>query len=181
MVQVFVDGRLVGQQDLPAAMPRPITTGNITIPMPDVARMPGDHVIAVMVRNNGHNWDLTAMDEHKEGRGLIAASLEPLTGPAFAVPLNWRIQGRSGGENFTDRARGTPNNGGQYGERMGWHLPAFDDRAWRATGAHCRKGRRAPIGIARKSRSTFRAVRTPRSASPLATRPSRVHRPNIAR
>ncbi|MFY8104723.1 MAG: beta galactosidase jelly roll domain-containing protein, partial [Ramlibacter sp.] len=22
------------------------------------------------------------------------------------------------------------NNGGQYGERMGWHLPRFDDRSW---------------------------------------------------
>jgi len=140
MVQVFLDGRLIGQQDLPAAMPRPITTGNLTVPMPDAARVSGDHVLSVMVRNNGHNWDLTAMDEHKEGRGPIAASLEPLTGPAFAVPLNWRIQGRSGGEDFTDRARGTPNNGGQYGERMGWHLPAFDDHAWRATGAALPQG-----------------------------------------
>lgn len=140
MVQVFLDGRLIGQQDLPAAMPRPITTGNITIPMPEAARAPGDHVLSVMVRNNGHNWDLTAMDEHKEGRGLIAASLEPVVGPAFAVPLNWRIQGRSGGEDFADRARGMPNNGGQYGERMGWHLPGFDDHAWRATGASLPQG-----------------------------------------
>ena len=108
--------------------------------MPDAARMPGDHVIAVMVRNNGHNWDLTAMDEHKEGRGLIAASLGPVAGPSFAVPLHWRIQGRAGGEDFADRARGTPNNGGQYGERMGWHLPGFDDRAWRAAGAALPQG-----------------------------------------
>jgi hypothetical protein len=27
--------------------------------------------------------------------------------------------------------RGVTNNGGQYGERMGWHLPDADDRAWR--------------------------------------------------
>jgi len=133
MVQVFLDGRLIGQQDLPAAMPRPITTGNLSLDLPDGARS-GEHVIAVMLRNNGHNWDLTAMDEHKEGRGLIAASLEPFTGPAFAVPLQWRIQGRAGGEDFADRARGTPNNGGQYGERMGWHLPGFDDKAWREAG-----------------------------------------------
>jgi len=140
MVQVFLDGRLIGQQDLPAAMPRPITTGNLTLAMPDAARAAGEHVLSVMVRNNGHNWDLTAMDEHKEGRGLIAASLEPLAGPSFAVPLDWRIQGRAGGEDFADRTRGTPNNGGQYGERMGWHLPGFDDRNWRATGAALPQG-----------------------------------------
>jgi beta-galactosidase GanA len=89
-------------------------------------------VLAVMVRNNGHNWDLTASDEHKEARGLIAVSVEPLTGPSFSVPVSWRIQGRAGGEDFADHARGTPNNGGQYGERMGWHLPGFNDAAWRS-------------------------------------------------
>jgi hypothetical protein len=140
MVQVFLDGRLIGKQDLPAAMPRPITTGNLALDLPESAQSEGEHILAVMVRNNGHNWDLTAMDEHREGRGLIAASLEPLTGPAFAVPLDWRIQGRAGGENFPDRARGTPNNGGQYGERMGWHLPGLDDKAWPSTGGALPQG-----------------------------------------
>lgn len=130
MVQVFLDGRLIGEGELPAGMPRPITTGGLTIALPDTAQAPGDHVLAVMVRNNGHNWDLTASDEHKEGRGLIAASVEPVRGPGYAVPLRWRIQGRAGGEDFADRARGVANNGGQYGERMGWHLPGFDDTAW---------------------------------------------------
>jgi hypothetical protein len=105
MAQVFLDGALIGQGELPAGMPRPITTGSLTLNLPDSARTPGEHVLAVMVRNNGHNWDLTASDEHKEARGLIAASVEPLTGPSFSVPVNWRIQGRAGGEDFVDRAR----------------------------------------------------------------------------
>ncbi|MDE1914827.1 MAG: beta-galactosidase [Sphingomonadales bacterium] len=130
MMQVFLDGHLIGQGELPAGMPRPITTGSLTLALPDVARAPGPHVLAVMVRNNGHNWDLTASDEHKEARGLIAVSVEPVTGPSFAVPIAWRIQGRARGEDFADRARGTPNNGGQYGERMGWSLPGFDDHLW---------------------------------------------------
>ncbi|WP_241127137.1 beta-galactosidase [Novosphingobium terrae] len=132
MAQVFLDGALIGQGELPAGMPRPITTGSLTLNLPDNAHTQGEHVLAVMVRNNGHNWDLTASDEHKEARGLIAASIEPLTGPSFSVPVTWRVQGRAGGENFADHARGTPNNGGQYGERMGWHLPAFNDAAWKS-------------------------------------------------
>ena len=85
-----------------------------------------------MVRNNGHNWDLDADDFHKEARGLVSASIESLLGPSFAVPIERKIQGREGGEQFADAARGVPNNGGPYGERMGWHLPEFNDSAWRS-------------------------------------------------
>jgi beta-galactosidase GanA len=130
MAQVFVDGVLIGQHELPHGLPRPITTGAASFNLPDTARAPGEHVISVMVRNNGHNWDLDADDFHKEARGLISASIESLAGPSFAVPISWKIQGRQGGEDFTDSMRGVTNNGGQFGERMGWHLPDLDDRAW---------------------------------------------------
>jgi beta-galactosidase GanA len=131
MAQVFLDGELIGQHELPSALPRPITTGATTFDLPASARTPGEHVLAIMVRNNGHNWDLDADDFHKEARGLISVSIESPAGPSFAVPIRWKIQGREGGEDFADSVRGVPNNGGQYGERMGWHLPDADDRAWR--------------------------------------------------
>jgi beta-galactosidase GanA len=35
-----------------------------------------------------------------------------------------------GGEDLKDVARGPSNNGGLYGERMGWPLPGFPDGAW---------------------------------------------------
>ncbi len=130
MVQVFVDGVLAGQDELPGGLPRPITTGAVTIALPDAARTPGEHVVSVMVRNNGHNWDLDADDFHKEARGLISVSIERQSGPSFAIPVAWKIQGRQGGEDIVDTVRGVPNNGGQYGERMGWHLPGFDDARW---------------------------------------------------
>lgn len=130
MVQAFLDGALIGQHELPSGLPRPITTGAITFDLPDSARAPGEHLLAIMVRNNGHNWDLDADDFHKEARGLISASVEAPAGPSFAVPIRWKIQGREGGEDFVDTVRGVPNNGGQFGERMGWHLPAFDDHSW---------------------------------------------------
>jgi hypothetical protein len=77
-----------------------------------------------MVRNNSHNWDLMADDAHREARGLISASLTSRGGKRFAVPIAWRIQGNQGGEDIADTLRGPLNNGGLYGERQGWHLPA---------------------------------------------------------
>jgi beta-galactosidase GanA len=46
------------------------------------------------------------------------------------VPIDWRIQGNSGGEHIADPARGVFNTGGQYGEREGWRLPGFPDAHW---------------------------------------------------
>lgn len=132
MAQVFVDGEFIGQHELPGALPRPITTAAFHLNLPESVRTGGEHIIAIMVRNNGHNWDLDADDFHKEARGLVSVSIESPAGRSFGVPIHWKIQGRAGGEDFTDTLRGVPNNGGQYGERMGWHLPDADDRTWRS-------------------------------------------------
>jgi beta-galactosidase GanA len=132
LVQVWVDGQFVGQDELPSGLPRPITLGAAKFALPDAVRTPGEHVISVMVRSNGHNWDLEADDFHKEARGLIHASIAAPDGPSFAVPIRWKIQGAQGGEDLPDPARGPANTGGLAGERLGWHLPAFDDRGWQA-------------------------------------------------
>jgi beta-galactosidase GanA len=131
MAQVFLDGVFVGQHELPSGIPRPITTGVAAFDLPEAARTPGPHVLSVMVRNNGHNWNLDANDFHKEARGLVSVSVAPRVGLGFAVPISWKIQGRAGGEDFTDTLRGVPNNGGLFGERHGWHLPEFKDADWR--------------------------------------------------
>ncbi|VXC61738.1 beta-galactosidase [Sphingomonas sp. AX6] len=132
MAQVFLDGKFVGQHELPAGAPRPITTGATSFDLPPEARTPGEHVVSIMVRNNGHNWNLESDDFHKEARGLVSASVEKQAGRSFAIPVAWKIQGRRGGEDLADPVRGVPNNGGLYGERVGWHLPGFDDRRWEA-------------------------------------------------
>ncbi|WP_404339614.1 beta-galactosidase [Sphingomonas sp. MMS12-HWE2-04] len=131
LLQLFLDGKLIGQDEIPSGLPRPITTGVASFALPDAARAPGEHILSAMVRNNGHNWDLDADDFHKEARGIVSASVEPAAGPSFAIPVAWRIQGRAGGEDIADPVRGVANNGGLDGERRGWHLPGFDDRSWR--------------------------------------------------
>jgi beta-galactosidase GanA len=130
LLQVWVDGTFIGQNEHATGLPRPPTTGVATFTVPENFRTQGEHLISAMVRNNSHNWDLDADDAHKEARGLISVSLGSRTGKTFAVPIQWKIQGNQGGEDIADPKRGVANNGGLYGERMGWHLPRFSDSAW---------------------------------------------------
>jgi beta-galactosidase GanA len=128
MMQVWVDGRFTGQHELDTGRSFPETTDSVRLQLGELR--PGPHSIAVMVRNNSHNWDLMADDAHREARGLIAASLGPRGGQRFAVPIAWRIQGNRGGEDIADKLRGPMNNGGLYGEREGWYLPGTAGGGW---------------------------------------------------
>jgi beta-galactosidase GanA len=128
MLQVWVDGRFVGQHELDVGRAFPETTDSVKLSLGDLT--PGEHVVAVMVRNNAHNWNLMADDFHREARGLISASLTSRGGQRFGTPIAWRIQGRQGGEALVDRARGPMNNGGLYGERSGWHLQSTPSQGW---------------------------------------------------
>jgi beta-galactosidase GanA len=129
MIQVWIDGRFVGQDELDTGRSFPETTDSVKYSLGKLA--PGEHVISVMVRNNSHNWNLMADDYHREARGLISASLTSRGGKRFAVPIEWRIQGNQGGEAIADTVRGPMNNGGLYGEREGWHLPGKQE-GWHA-------------------------------------------------
>jgi beta-galactosidase GanA len=121
MIQVWIDGKYIGQDEMDTGRQFPETTDSLKLSLGDLT--PGKHVISVMVRNNSHNWDLMADDQHREARGLISASLTSKGGNRFAVPIDWRIQGNKGGEKIADLVRGPMNNGGLYGEREGWYLP----------------------------------------------------------
>ncbi|MBW8845778.1 MAG: beta-galactosidase [Burkholderiales bacterium] len=122
MIQVWLDGQFLGQQENDTGRPFPETTDTFKQWLKNLPA--GEHVLAVVVRNNSHNWDLFADDAHKEARGLIAASITPKGGQRFGTPIAWKIQGNKGGEDIADLVRGPMNNGGLHGERMGWHLPA---------------------------------------------------------
>jgi hypothetical protein len=132
LLQVWIDGQFLGQDELPVGQARPPTLGSAVFTLPAKAISPGrPHVIAVLVRNDGHNWDLMADEAHKEGRGLICVSLSTPSGPRFAVPIGWKIEGM--GEELRDSARGVMNVGGSFGELNGWYLPDAPAEAWRPT------------------------------------------------
>ena len=130
LLQVWIDGRFLGEHELPAGQPRPQTVGTGVFNIPKAALTKTPHVIAVMVRNNGHNWDVEANEAHKEGRGLVTASLSTPSGPRFAVPIAWKLNGM--GEDLADPVRGVMNVGGSHGEINGWYLPGLPEAKWQS-------------------------------------------------
>jgi beta-galactosidase GanA len=130
MLQAWLDGNYLGQHVLPTGVAAPPTTGTATFTVPPALRTGGNHVLSVMVRNNGHNQDGGVNDAHKEGRGLIGTAYADAAGNPVTPGTTWRIQGNAGGETPADPARGPLNAGGLYGERTGRHLPGYPDAGW---------------------------------------------------
>jgi beta-galactosidase GanA len=125
LLQVWLDGNYLGQHTVPSGQPTPETVATAGFEVPPELQG-GEHVLSVMVRNNGNNQDIPADDMFKEGRGLISAEL----GGSSLSPVAWRIQGTAGGEQILDPVRGVMNAGGSFGERHGWHLPGYPDADW---------------------------------------------------
>lgn len=74
--------------------------------------------------DTGHDETTGALNP----RGILQASLlSPDNTTQFS---HWRVAGTAGGESNLDPVRGAYNEDGLYAERVGWHLPGFDDRAW---------------------------------------------------
>jgi beta-galactosidase GanA len=87
------------------------------------------NVLTVITDYTGHDQTSTGPSGAQNPRGILGAQL--LT--ANSTKLNfvqWKIQGNAGGEKNIDPVRGPLNEGGLYGERLGWHLPGFDTESW---------------------------------------------------
>lgn len=133
LLQAWLDGVYLGQNVLGSGVSSPPTTGTATFAVPAGLQTDGQHVLSVMVRNDGHNEDGGVNDAQKEGRGLISAAMSAADGTAVTPSTTWRIQGNLGGEDIVDTARGIMNAGGLYGERHGWDLPGYPDDSWATT------------------------------------------------
>ncbi|EIW81037.1 hypothetical protein CONPUDRAFT_153587 [Coniophora puteana RWD-64-598 SS2] len=84
-----------------------------------------NNVITVVQDNMGLDETGYGVNEEKSPRGIRGFELNSGNlGP-------WMVQGKVGGyTNFPDTLRGVLNEGGLYGERMGWHLPGFNTSFW---------------------------------------------------
>ncbi|KAJ6518287.1 glycoside hydrolase family 35 protein [Mycena vitilis] len=87
----------------------------------------GDNVLTVIHDSTGLNEDYNIDDEHKTPRGIRGYTLLSDDGRDFT---EWRLAGNIGGENAPDSVRGPYNEGGWSFERVGAHLPGYDDSAW---------------------------------------------------
>lgn len=83
------------------------------------------NVLTVLVDYHGHDEASTA-GGLAVPRGLYGAQLLPGTSTTSTGFTTWKIQGNAGGAANIDPVRGPMNEGGLYGERLGWHLPGFD-------------------------------------------------------
>jgi len=129
LLQAWLDGTYLGQDVVPNAVASPATTATAKFTIPEALRT-GDHVLSVMVRNDGHNEDGGVNDAQKEGRGLISVTMSDASSVTVPTTIAWKIQGNLGGEAIADTTRGVTNAGGLYGERHGWHLPGYPDSSW---------------------------------------------------
>jgi hypothetical protein len=82
------------------------------------------NVLLVAQDNTGHDLRGGATNP----RGILRANLQ---GANFT---SWKIAGEAGGESIQlDPVRGPLAEGGLLAERLGWHLPGFDDSAWNSS------------------------------------------------
>ncbi|MFI9009923.1 beta-galactosidase [Actinosynnema sp. NPDC053489] len=117
---VWLNGSFLGTVDNGGAI------GSFDVPA-DLLRPGQDNVIAVLVRNMGHNQTY-GNNAHKEPRGVFGARLI-----GSDATITWRLHGNTGGEDGLDDVRGAYNNGGLHGENAGYPLSGFPDRKWTAT------------------------------------------------
>ncbi|TDL19485.1 glycoside hydrolase family 35 protein [Rickenella mellea] len=87
----------------------------------------GDNVLTIVNDNMGLDEDFSPTDSYKNPRGVRGYQL--LGGGDFS---SWKIQGNLGGESWVDEVRGPLNEGGLWFERVGAHLPGYDDSKWTA-------------------------------------------------
>lgn len=100
-----------------------ISTSNATLDFPENVVVVGENVLLVLQDNMGHDQREAAL----QPRGILNATLL-----GEAQFTQWRVAGKAGGESNIDPIRGAYNEGGLHAERVGWHLPGFDDSEWEA-------------------------------------------------
>lgn len=81
-----------------------------------------NNVLIVVVDYTGHDETSTGQGAENP-RGLLGAVL--YAGTSTLKFTEWKIAGNAGGSSNIDKVRGPMNEGGLYGERLGWHLPGF--------------------------------------------------------
>ncbi|OKL62305.1 putative beta-galactosidase C [Talaromyces atroroseus] len=84
-----------------------------------------ENVLSILVDYTGHDEANVGPEGTQNPRGLLGVILQSSSSTTENF-TSWKIQGNAGGEKNIDPLRGPMNEGGLYGERMGWHLPGFD-------------------------------------------------------
>ncbi|KAF2201860.1 hypothetical protein GQ43DRAFT_414862 [Delitschia confertaspora ATCC 74209] len=85
-----------------------------------------DNVLLVVTDYTGHDQTSQGPAGAENPRGILGCSLLSSSGAPLATQFRqWKIQGNAGGDKNIDPVRGPMNEGGLFGERVGWHLPGY--------------------------------------------------------
>lgn len=121
----WVNGKSIGYHSGNASQ----TSTNAVLSLQSATLKETGNVITVVTDYNGHDQTSTGPAGVENPRGILGAQL--LNANRASVSFDkWKIQGNAGGEKNLDSVRGPMNEGGLYGERLGWHLPGFDTSKW---------------------------------------------------
>lgn len=118
----WLNGVLIGGDPGNASLTT--TTQVLDLPQSVLQKSNGTNVLTVVVDYHGHDQTSTAKGVENP-RGILGAQLLPGTSTTDTGFTSWKIQGNAGGSANIDAVRGPMNEGGLYGERLGWHLPGF--------------------------------------------------------
>lgn len=83
------------------------------------------NVLTVVTDYTGHDQTSYGPSGAQNPRGILGAQLLGANNTKLDFDV-WKIQGNAGGQKNIDPVRGPLNEGGLYGERLGWHLNGFD-------------------------------------------------------
>ncbi|GAB1217937.1 hypothetical protein ATERTT37_007180 [Aspergillus terreus] len=113
------------------------------------------NTLLVIHDDTGHDQTTGALNP----RGILAARLlAPSDSSAAPTFTQWRVAGTAGGESDLDPVRGVYNEDGLFAERMGWHLPGFDDADWPANNSTTTRGAQVSLSVTGATVRFFRAV-----------------------
>ncbi|RDW76736.1 glycoside hydrolase family 35 protein [Aspergillus mulundensis] len=119
----WLNGHFIGSHLGDASIQQ--ANGTLTFPANATTTDGTPNVLLVVHDDTGHDQTTGVLNP----RGILEARLlaDSDDTPEFT---HWRIAGAAGGESDLDPVRGVYNEDGLYAERVGWHLPGFDDSAW---------------------------------------------------
>lgn len=98
---------------------------NAVIPFNNITLNDEKNVLTVVTDYTGHDQTSYGPSGAQNPRGILGAQLLTANNTKLSFD-QWKIQGNAGGEKNIDPVRGPLNEGGLYGERLGWHLPGFN-------------------------------------------------------
>jgi hypothetical protein len=108
------------------------TTSEVSLDFGNATLYSEGNVLTVVTDYSGHDQDSASPYGPMNPRGLLGAELFD-SGSSALNFTQWKIQGNAGGgKGNLDPVRGPMNEGGLYGERLGWHLPGFDYDDWKS-------------------------------------------------